>query len=81
MAMVKPKSQKLRLALTHLLLLGFLVMIMYPLLMVFAIRSAACCRSISPGTTGSWRSASPLLMKTAASPRRRSRCCCGCGTR
>ena len=37
MAMVKPKSQKLRLALTHLLLLGFLVMIMYPLLMVFAI--------------------------------------------
>jgi maltose/maltodextrin transport system permease protein len=37
MAMVTPKSQKLRLALTHLLLLGFIVLIMYPLLMVLAI--------------------------------------------
>ncbi|UQY43838.1 maltose ABC transporter permease MalG [Erwinia sp. PK3-005] len=37
MAMVQPKSQKLRLALTHLLLLGFIVLIMYPLLMVLAI--------------------------------------------
>ncbi|QKJ88937.1 maltose ABC transporter permease MalG [Paramixta manurensis] len=37
MAIVQPKSQKLRLFLTHLLLLGFIVLIMYPLLMVVAI--------------------------------------------
>lgn len=37
MAIVQPKSQKLRLLATHLLLLGFIALIMYPLLMVLAI--------------------------------------------
>ncbi|MCU5772642.1 maltose ABC transporter permease MalG [Erwiniaceae bacterium BAC15a-03b] len=37
MAIVQNKSQKLRLAATHLLLLGFIALIMYPLLMVLAI--------------------------------------------
>ena len=37
MAMVQPKSQKLRLFTTHLLLLIFIAAIMFPLLMVIAI--------------------------------------------
>lgn len=37
MAMVQPKSQKLRLLTTHLLLLIFIAAIMFPLLMVIAI--------------------------------------------
>ena len=37
MAMVQPKSQKLRLLLTHLLLLAFIAAILFPLLMVVAI--------------------------------------------
>ena len=37
MAMVQPKSQKLRLLLTHLLLLLFIAAILFPLLMVIAI--------------------------------------------
>ena len=37
MAMVQPKSQKLRLLTTHLLLLVFIAAIMFPLLMVIAI--------------------------------------------
>ena len=37
MAMVQPKSQKLRLFTTHLLLLVFIAAIMFPLLMVIAI--------------------------------------------
>jgi len=46
--MVKPKSQKVRLLVTHLLLLCFLALILFPLLMVFAI-------SLRPGNfaTGS----------------------------
>ena len=36
MAMVQPKSQKLRLLLTHLLLLAFIAAILFPLLMVMA---------------------------------------------
>lgn len=48
MAMVQPKSQRVRLLLTHLLLLGFIALILFPLLMVFAI-------SLRPGNfaTGS----------------------------
>ncbi|MCX0498485.1 maltose ABC transporter permease MalG [Erwinia billingiae] len=48
MAMVKPKSQRLRLLVTHLLLLSFVALILFPLLMVFAI-------SLRPGNfaTGS----------------------------
>ncbi len=48
MPMVKPKSQKARLLVTHLLLLCFLALILFPLLMVFAI-------SLRPGNfaTGS----------------------------
>ncbi|KKA63539.1 maltose transporter permease [Tatumella morbirosei] len=48
MPMVKPKSQKVRLLVTHLLLLCFLALILFPLLMVFAI-------SLRPGNfaTGS----------------------------
>ena len=48
MAMVQPKSQKLRLLATHLLLLAFIAAIMFPLLMVVAI-------SLRPGNfaTGS----------------------------
>lgn len=48
MAMVQPKSQKLRLFTTHLLLLLFIAAIMFPLLMVIAI-------SLRPGNfaTGS----------------------------
>lgn len=37
MAMVQPKSQKLRLFITHLGLLIFIAAIMFPLLMVIAI--------------------------------------------
>lgn len=37
MPMVKPKSQRVRLLMTHLLLWGFLALILFPLLMVFAI--------------------------------------------
>jgi len=37
MPMVKPKSQKLRLLVTHVLLLCFVALILFPLLMVFAI--------------------------------------------
>ncbi|MBN7124152.1 maltose ABC transporter permease MalG [Erwinia billingiae] len=48
MAMVKPTSQRLRLLVTHLLLLSFVALILFPLLMVFAI-------SLRPGNfaTGS----------------------------
>ena len=48
MAMVKPRSQKVRLLVTHLLLLSFLALILFPLLMVFTI-------SLRPGNfaTGS----------------------------
>nr|WP_024966357.1 maltose ABC transporter permease MalG [Pantoea sp. IMH] len=48
MAMVQPKSQRVRLLITHLLLLGFIALILFPLLMVFAI-------SLRPGNfaTGS----------------------------
>ncbi|HBQ78063.1 MAG TPA: maltose transporter permease, partial [Erwinia persicina] len=48
MPMVKPRSQKVRLLVTHLLLLSFLALILFPLLMVFTI-------SLRPGNfaTGS----------------------------
>lgn len=45
MAMVQPKSQKLRLLVTHLGLLIFIAAIMFPLLMVIAI---SCVRGTSP---------------------------------
>ena len=45
MAMVQPKSQKLRLFTTHLLLLIFIAAIMFPLLMVIASR---CAKATSP---------------------------------
>jgi len=76
MAMVQPKSQKLRLLLTHLLLLVFIAAILFPLLMVVAI-------SLRSGNfaTGSWRWDSALLSRMAASHRHPSRYCSGCGTR
>lgn len=37
MAMVQPKSQRLRLWMTHILMLCFIALIMFPLLMVVAI--------------------------------------------
>lgn len=50
MAMVQPKSQKLRLLTTHLLLLIFIAAIMFPLLMVIAIslREGNCHRQLIP---------------------------------
>ncbi|STQ08111.1 maltose transporter permease [Enterobacter cloacae] len=88
MAMVQPKSQKLRLLATHLGLLIFIAAIMFPLLMVIAISlrsgnfaTGSLIPTKSPGSTGSLRWASAWSMPMAALPRRRSRYCCGCGTR
>lgn len=88
MAMVQPKSQKLRLLATHLGLLIFIAAIMFPLLMVIAISlrsgnfaTGSLIPTKSPGSTGSSRWASAWNTRMAASRRRRSRCCCGCGTR
>lgn len=88
MAMVQPKSQKLRLLTTHLLLLVFIAAIMFPLLMVIAISlregnfaTGSLILTKSPGSTGGWRWASASNTLTAASPRHLSRFCYGCGTR
>ncbi len=72
MAMVQPKSQNLRLWITHILMLCFIAAIMFPLLMVVAIslRSGNFATGSlipdepSPGSTGGWRwaSASPTPM-------------------
>ena len=48
MAVVQPKSQKLRLLLTHLLLLAFVAVIMYPLLMVIALVGLTGCSGSDP---------------------------------
>lgn len=45
MAMVQPKSQKLRLFITHVGLLVFIAAIMFPLLMVITI---SCAKVTSP---------------------------------
>lgn len=88
MAMVQPKSQKLRLFITHFGLLIFIAAIMFPLLMVIAI-------SLREGNfaTGSlipekiswehWRLALGFSVEHAdgrVTPPP-SRCCYGCGTR
>ena len=86
MAMVQPKSQKLRLG-DAFRAADFYCGDHVPLLMVIAI-SCACTFAtgslipdeISP-STGSLRWASAWSMPMAALPRRRSRYCCGCGTR
>lgn len=49
MAMVQPKSQKLRLLITHLGLLIFIAAIMFPLLMVIAISLELRHRKPDPG--------------------------------
>lgn len=88
MAMVQPKSQKLRLFTTHLLLLIFIAAIMFPLLMVIAIslrEGNFATGSLIPDTISweHWRLALGFSVEHAdtASRRRRSRSCCGCGTR
>ncbi len=88
MAMVQAKSQKLRLLVTHLLLLVFIAAIMFPLLMVITIslrEGNFATGSLIPetisGSTGDWRWALALNTRMVASHRRPSRCCYGCGTR
>ncbi len=64
MAMVQPKSQRLRLWITHILMLCFIALIMFPLLMVVAI-------SLRSGNfaTGSLIPGNPLLGSLAAGAR------------
>ena len=83
MAMVQPKSQKLRLFITHFGLLIFIAAIMFPLLMVIAIslREGNFATGKSPGSTGGWRWALALNTLMAASRHPPSRFCYGCGTR
>lgn len=73
MAMVQPKSQKLRLLTTHLLLLIFIAAIMFPLLMVIAIslrEGNFATGSLIPenisGNTGNWHWALALNTRMAA---------------
>lgn len=73
MAMVQPKSQKLRLFATHLGLLIFIAAIMFPLLMVIAIslrEGNFATGSLIPenisGNTGNWRWALALNTRMAA---------------
>lgn len=73
MAMVQPKSQRLRLWITHILMLCFIALIMFPLLMVVAISlrsgnfaTGSLIPKPSPGITGGWRSASASPTPTAA---------------
>lgn len=70
MAMVQPKSQKLRLFITHLGLLIFIAAIMFPLLMVIAISlregnfaTGSLIPEKSPGNTGGWRWVSAWNMR------------------
>lgn len=88
MAMVQPKSQKLRLLATHLGLLIFIAAIMFPLLMVIAISLRSgnfATGSLIPDEISweHWKLALGFSVEHADSalPRRRSRYCCGCGTR
>ncbi len=81
MAIVQPKSVKYRVWATHLVMWGFLALIIFPLIMVIAISfrngNFAVGRSSPPirrWITGSWRWACPSPTPTAASRRRRSRC-------
>lgn len=76
MAMVQPKSQKLRLFITHFGLLIFIAAIMFPLLMVIAISlregnfaTGSLIPEKSPGSTGGWRWALALNTLMAASRR------------
>lgn len=87
MAMVQPKSQKLRLFTTHLLLLIFIAAIMFPLLMVIAIslrEGNFATGSLIPDTISweHWRLALGFSVEHAdgrvTPPPFRS--CCGCGT-
>lgn len=73
MAMVQPKSQRLRLWITHILMLCFIALIMFPLLMVVAISLRSgnfATGSLIPETlswiTGGWHSASASPTPTAA---------------
>lgn len=73
MAMVQPKSQRLRLWITHIFMLCFIALIMFPLLMVIAISLRSgnfATGSLIPETlspiTGGWRSASASPTPTAA---------------
>lgn len=73
MAMVQPKSQRLRLWITHIFMLCFIALIMFPLLMVIAISlrsgnfaTGSLIPETSPGITGGWRSASASPTPTAA---------------
>ncbi len=85
MAMVQPKSQRLRLWMTHILMLCFIALIMFPLLMVVTI-------SLRSGNfaTGSlipeqiswdhWRLALGMSVTHADGSVTPPPCCCGCGT-
>lgn len=87
MAMVQPKSQKLRLLTTHLLLLIFIAAIMFPLLMVIAIslrEGNFATGSLIPESISweHWRLALGFSVEHAdgrVTPPP-SRYCCGCGT-
>ncbi len=74
MAMVQPKSQKLRLFTTHLLLLIFIAAIMFPLLMVIAIslrEGNFATGSLIPDTISweHWRLALGFSVEHADEPR------------
>lgn len=87
MAMVQPKSQRLRLWITHILMLCFIALIMFPLLMVVAISLRSgnfATGSLIPETLSwdHWRLALGFSVTHAdgsVTPPP-SRCCCGCGT-
>ncbi|STS79400.1 maltose/maltodextrin ABC transporter [Klebsiella pneumoniae] len=88
MAMVQPKSQKLRLFTTASPATDFIAAIMFPLLMVIAIslrEGNFATGSLIPDTISweHWRLALGFSVEHAdgrVTPRR-SRSCCGCGTR
>ena len=67
MAMVQPKSQKLRLFTTHLLLLIFIAAIMFPLLMVIAISLRE--GNFATGSLGALASGVRLQRRTRRWPR------------
>ena len=89
MAMVQPKSQKLRLFTTHLLLLIFIAAIMFPLLMVIAIslrEAHFATGSLIPDTISweHWRLALGFSVEHAdgrVTPPPFPGPNCGCGTR
>ena len=88
MAMVQPKSQKLRLFATHLGLLIFIAAIMFPLLMVIAIslrEGNFATGSLIPDNISweHWKLALGFSVEHAdgrVTPPPFP-CCCGCGTR